>query len=143
MCCNFKKKASFIYLLSQFQNNYFKWNRIQGLPIFSCSLWRNNLPGMKVSTGFYSRSSNGLTIHHRQPSKDVIFNRQPPKMQSKINRQKVSRCLNLTISADLDGIPAPKEFLNWKNQYVLLLKNTLSRQYSTLQPAYIWEYFEI
>ena len=73
-------------------------------------------------------------------------------LYSTVNRQKCSLRLtvkkflgvsNLTISADLDGIPAPKEFLNWKNQYVLLLKNTLSRQYSTLQPAYIWEYFEI
>ena len=81
---------NFIYLLSKFQNNYFKWNRIQELPIFSCSLWRNNLPGMKVSMGFYRQSLNGVTIH-RQPSKDVIFNRQPPKMQFKINPQKISR----------------------------------------------------
>ena len=62
----------------------------------------------------YRQSSNGLAIH-RQPSKNVIFNIQPSKMQFKINRQKgVS---NLTISADLDGFPAPKEFLNWKNLF--------------------------
>ena len=87
--------------------------------------------------GFYRQSSNGLTIH-RQPSKDVIFNRQPPKMQFKINRQKVSRC----FKSYYYGIPAPKEFLNWKNQFSCQ-KNTLSRQYSTLQLAYIWKYFEI
>ena len=128
----------FIYLLSQFQNNVLNATESTSFRYFRVAYGAIiNLPGMKVSMGFYRQSSNGLTIHHRQPSKDVIFNRQPPKMQSKINRQKVSRCLNLTISADLDGIPAPKEFLNWKNQYVLLPKNTLSRQYSTLQPAYI------
>ena len=75
--------------------------------------------------GFYRQSSNGLTIHCK-PSKDVIFNRQQPKMQFKINRQKVSRCL---CSDDLDGIPAPKEFLNWKNQFscqkTLFLDNTV------------------
>ena len=47
-------------------------------------------------------------------------------MQFKINRQKVSRCL---CSDDLDGIPAPKEFLNWKNQFscqkTLFLDNTV------------------
>ena len=49
---------------------------------------------------------------------------------------------NLTISANLDGIPAPKEFLNSKNQFSCQ-KNILSRQYNTLQPACIWKYFEI
>ena len=81
---------NFLYLLSKFQNNVLNATEYGELPIFSCSLWRNNLPGMKVSTEFYRQSSNGLTIH-RQPSKDVIFNRQPPKMQFKINPQKISR----------------------------------------------------
>ena len=49
---------------------------------------------------------------------------------------------NLTISANLDGIPAPKEFLNSKNQFSCQ-KNILSRQYNTLQPACIWKCFEI
>ena len=35
------------------------------------------------------------------------------KTQVKINRQKFQSVSNLTISADLHGIPAPKEFLNW------------------------------
>ena len=91
--------------------------------------------------GVYRRSSNGLTIR-RQPSKDAIFNRQPTKMQFKINRQKVSRCFKSYYFS-----------WSWQNsgslriskleKPVLLPKNTPSRQYSILQPAYIWKYFEI
>ena len=84
------KKASFIYLA--IQNNVVNATQSRSFRYFRVAYGAIiNLPGMKVSTGFYRRSSNGLTIH-RQPSKDVIFNRQPPKMQFKINRQKVSRC---------------------------------------------------
>ena len=36
---------------------------------------------------------------------------------------------NLTVSADLHGSPAPKEFLNWKDQFLcpktLFLDNTV------------------
>ena len=83
----------FIYLLSQFQNNVLNATESTSFRYFRVAYGAIiNLPGMKVSMGFYRQSSNGLTIHHRQPSKDVIFNRQPPKIQSTINRQKVSRC---------------------------------------------------
>ena len=66
-----------------------------------------------------------------------MFNLQPSKMQVKINRQKVSSVSNLTISAYLHGLPAPKEFINWKNQFscpkTLFLDNTVP----SLEPAYI------
>ena len=38
-------------------------------------------------------------------------------MQVKIKRQKSSKYLILTTSPDKHGIPAPEEFLNWKNQF--------------------------
>ena len=38
-------------------------------------------------------------------------------MQIKIKRQKVSRCFKSHYFADLHGIPTPKEFLNWENQF--------------------------
>ena len=64
-------------------------------------------------------------------------------MQVKINRQKVSSVSNLTILAYLHGLPAPEEFLNWKNQFLcpktLFLDNTVP----SLEPAYIWKHFEI
>ena len=59
-------------------------------------------------------SLNGV---HRQPSKGLTVHRQPSTMQVKINRQKASRCLKSNYFCDLDGIPAPKEFLNWENQF--------------------------
>ena len=101
---------------------------MQELPIFSCRLWRNNLPGMKVSMGFTVR---------RPTAWQFTVSRQK-MLYSTVNRQKCSLRLtvkkflgvsNLTISADLDGIPAPKEFLNWKNQFscqkTLFLDNTV------------------
>ena len=64
-------------------------------------LWCNNLPGMKVSMGF---------IVSRQTAKQFTVNRQQCRLRLTVRKfQGVS---NLTISADLDGIPAPKEFLN-------------------------------
>ena len=51
--------------------------------------------------GFTVSLSNGLKFN-RQPSKKVIFYRQPIKMQGNINRQSVPRdFINLTISTDL------------------------------------------
>ena len=57
------------------------------------------------------------------------------KLQSSIS--------NLTISAGSRQFrPAPKEFLNWKNQFLFSQKHSfshssLSRHYHTLQPAFI------
>ena len=36
-----------------------------------------------------------------------------------------------------------REFLQRKNYFPSVLKNTLSRHYNTLQPPYIGKYFEI
>ena len=82
------------------------------------SLWRNNLPGMKVSMGF---------IVSRQTALRFTVNRQQCRLRLTVKTfQGVS---NLTISADLDGIPAPKEFLNWENQFswskILFLDSTI------------------
>ena len=42
-------------------------------------------------------------------SKNVIFYRQPSKMQININREKVSGISNLASSDDLQGLLAPEE----------------------------------
>lgn len=65
----------------------------------------------------------------------LTVNRQPSKMQVKINLKKFQ-----IFSADLPawhGIPAPREFLQCKNHFPIVLKKTLSRHCNTLQPAYI------
>ena len=69
---------------------------------------------------------NGFIVN-RQPSKKVIFYGQfRQKCEVNINRQNVSKYFNsnFTISADLHGILAPKEFLNWKNQFLCSQKHT-------------------
>ena len=67
-------------------------------------------------------------------------------MQVKIKRQKSLKYLILTTSPDKHGIPAPEEFLNWKNPASShVLKNTfsnLSRHYN-YWPANIWYYYTL
>ena len=60
----------------------------------------------------------------------LTFNRQ--KCRLRLTVKKFQSVSNLTISAYIHGIRAPKEFLNWKKKPVLMPKTTLSRQYSTL-----------
>ena len=74
------KKASFI--LNQFQNNVLNATESKRFRYFP-SLWRNNLPGMKVPMGTLPLvvKRPWLTVHS-----------QPSKTQVKINRQKVSKC---------------------------------------------------
>ena len=74
------KKASFI--LSQFQNNVLNATESRRFRYFP-SLWRNNLPGLKVPMGTLPLvvKRPWLTVHS-----------QPSKTQVKINRQKVSKC---------------------------------------------------
>ena len=74
------KKASFI--LNQFQNNVLNATESRRFRYFP-SLWRNNLPGMKVPMGTLPLvvKRPWLTVHS-----------QPSKTQVKINRQKVSKC---------------------------------------------------
>ena len=55
-----------------------------------------------------------LTVNRQ---KRLILYRQLSKMQVKMKRQKSSKYLILTTSPDKHGIPAPEEFLNWKNQF--------------------------
>ena len=71
----------------------------------------------------------GLTVSrekglkfNRQPSKKVIFYRQPTKMQCNMKCQNVS---DLAISDDLHGLLAPEESLNWKNQFPCSQKHSL------------------
>ena len=85
----------------------------------------------------------GLNGVYRQPSKGLkkyIFftvNRQKCKLLE-INHQNVSKYLKShTISADLHVIPAPGEFLIWKNQFLNVLKKTLFRHYNTLELLYV------
>ena len=74
------KKASFI--LNQFQNNVLNATESRRSRYFP-SLWRNNLPGMKVPMGT-------LPLVVKRPW--LTVHRQPSTMQVKINRQKVSKC---------------------------------------------------
>ena len=57
----------------------------------------------------------------------LTFNRQ--KCMLRLTVKKFQSVSNLTISAYLNGIMAPKEFLNWKNQFsspkTFFLDNTL------------------
>ena len=53
--------------------------------------------------------SDALKIN-RQPSKKVIFPRQPSKLQIKIDGKKVIS--DLAISADLPGIMTPEKSVN-------------------------------
>ena len=86
------KIASFI--LSQFQNNVLNATESSSFRYFSVAYG-----AIICLYGVNRQPSNGLTV------------------QVKINRQNVSRCFKSHyISADLHGIPAPKEFLNWENQ---------------------------
>ena len=119
------KKASFIYLAIQ-----------------------NNVVNATESRSFRSfRVTYGATICLVSRSQWVLPSvvQQPDNSPStvkrcyiQVNRQKCSLRLtvkkfrgvsNLTISADLDGAPAPKEFLNWKKtfscQKTLFLDNTV------------------
>ena len=117
-------KKPYWFILSQFQNKCVKCNRIQELPIFSCSLW----PGMKVSMGFtVGRPTAWQFTVSRQKMLYATVNRQ--KCSLRLTVKNFLGVSNLTISADLDGIPAPKEFLNWKNQFscqeTLFLDNTV------------------
>ena len=140
LCCNLKK-ASFIYY-SQFQNNVLNATESGSFRYFLvaygaiiCLVWRSQR-GFAVS-----RPTVWQFTVNRQKTLYLTVDRQ--KRSLRLTVKKFLGVSNLTISADLDGIPAPnKEFLNWKNQFSCQ-KNTLSRQYSTLQPAYIWKYFEI
>ena len=68
---------------------------------------------MKVSMGFIvSRQTAWQFTVNRQPS---TVNRQQCRLRLTVKKfQDIS---NLTISADLNGIPAPKEFLNWENHF--------------------------
>ena len=69
--------------------------------------------------------SNGLKFK-RWPPKNVIFYRQPSKMQIDVSRQKLSRYFKSHyISIDLDGSLAPEEFPNLKKS-VPLFSKTLS-----------------
>ena len=114
LCCNFKKKPHlFIKSISE---ECFKCNRIHELPIFSCNF------GAIICLVW--RSQWGFTVS-RPTAWQFTVSRQK-MLYSTVNRQKYSLRLtvkkflgvsNLTVSADLDGIPAPKEFLNWKNQF--------------------------
>ena len=73
-------------------------------------------------------------LKSRQPSEKVIFYRPSQKCRVKLTIKKFPSIPNLTILAFL------KNFLTG-NTGSQLLKNTLSKQYNTLQPAYIWKYF--
>ena len=50
-------------------------------------------------------------------------------MSAVLTVKKFQGILDLTISADLHGSLAPEEYLNWKNQFPFVVKNTLSRHY--------------
>ena len=64
-------------------------------------------------------------IVNRQPSKKVIFYGQlRQKCMLTLTVKKFQSISNLTISADLHGILAPKEFLNLKNQFPCSQKHT-------------------
>ena len=66
-------------------------------------------------------------------------------MKVEINRQNFQSVSNLTISADLHGILAAREFLYCKSQFHACSQKQYfyTLQFNTLQPAYIWKYFEI
>ena len=51
----------------------------------------------------------------RQKAQKLTVNRQ--KCRLRLNVKKLQSISNLTTSADKHGIPAPEEFLNWKNQF--------------------------
>ena len=57
----------------------------------------------------------------------LTFNRQ--KCSLRLTVKMFQGVSNLTVSADLHGSPAPKEFLNWKDQFscpkTLFLDNTV------------------
>ena len=52
----------------------------------------------------------------------LTVNRLNCRLRLNVKFQSVS---NLNISANLHGIPAPKEFLNWENQFSRTLNNLL------------------
>ena len=60
-----------------------------------------------------SRPSNGQKLTVNRQIKKLIFYRELPYMHVK----KFQNIFNLTISADLHGMPAPREFGNCKNQF--------------------------
>ena len=107
---------NFLYLLSKFQNNVLNATEYGSFRYFLvaygaiiCLVWR---------------SQRSFTVS-RQTAWQFTVSRQK-MLYSTVNRQKCSLRLtlkkflgisNLSISAELDGIPAPKDFLNWKNQF--------------------------
>ena len=106
-------KKSLIYL-SQFRNKVlnateYRGNIFVAYGAIICLVWR---------------SQWGFTVSRPTAWQFITVSRQK-MLYSTVNRQKCSLRLtvkkflgvsNLTISADLDGIPAPKEFPNWKNR---------------------------
>jgi len=70
----------------------------------------------------------GLNQVNRQPSNGLKFNRQPNVKKGYFLPSTVKtfqRISNLTISADLHGLLAPKESLNGKNQFPCSQKHSL------------------
>ena len=59
---------------------------------------------------------------HCQKMLYLTVNRLNCRLRLNVKFQSVS---NLNISADLHGIPAPKEFLNWENQFSRMPNNLL------------------
>ena len=82
----------------------------------------------------------GFTVSRQKALKKYFFftvNRQKCKLLE-IKHQNVSKYLKShTISADLHVIPAPGEFLIWKNQFPNVLKKALFRHYNTLELLYV------
>ena len=100
---------------SQFQNNVLNATESRRFRYFP-SLWRNNLPGMKVPMGTLPLvvKRPWLTVHS-----------QPPKMQVKINRQKVSRCFK-SYYFSWSWMNSGSYRISKLEKPVLLPKNTLS-----------------
>ena len=92
----------------------------------------------------YAKVSMGLTVSCQKRS--VIFHRQPSKMPTGINCQKVSRhfksCFFLVFQLIFMDLWLLGTISKPENQFPRS-QNTPSRHYNTLVLAYIWKYLEI
>ena len=70
------------------------------------------------------RVSMGFMVNHQPSKKVVLYGQFLQKCRLTLTVKKFQGISNLTISADLHGILAPKEFLNWKNQRPCSQKHT-------------------
>ena len=78
--------------------------------------WATFTPYLEGLNGVYHQPSDGLKIQQPSTVKKSYFLLSTVKMHIKINSKKIQGISNFAISsADLQGILAPEESINWKN----------------------------